>query len=212
MMRLPVIYVFTHDSIGLGEDGPTHQPTEQLTSLRAIPNLVVIRPADGNETAQAWKVALQRREGPTALILSRQALPVLTPADNDLARGAYVLADAEAGRPRLVLLASGSEVSVALEARSRLADDGIDARVVSLPSWELFDAQPAEYRDQILTPGIPRLAIEAGVTLAWGRYLGPDGRVIGLDRYGASAPGHVLFERLGFGVENAIKQARDLIA
>lgn len=212
MMRLPVIYVFTHDSIGLGEDGPTHQPAEQLTSLRAIPNLVVIRPADGNETAQAWKVALQRREGPTALILSRQALPVVTPVDSGLARGAYVLADAQSGRPHLVLLASGSEVGVALEARARLAGDGIDARVVSMPSWELFDAQPAEYRDQVLPPGIPRLAIEAGVTLAWARYLGPNGKVIGLDRYGASAPGHVLFEKLGFGVENAIKQARDLIA
>ena len=211
MMRLPVIYIFTHDSIGLGEDGPTHQPIEHLTSLRAIPNLVVIRPADGNETVQAWTVALERREGPTAMILSRQALPSVTPPHNGLARGAYVLAEAEGGRPRLVLLASGSEAAVALAARARLAEDGIDARVVSMPSWELFDAQLAEYRDQVLPPGIPRLAIEAGVTLAWARYLGPRGRAIGLDRYGASAPGPVLFEKLGFGADDVVQQARDVV-
>jgi transketolase len=211
MMRLPVIYVFTHDSIGLGEDGPTHQPIEHLTSLRAIPNLVVIRPADANETVRAWKVALERRHGPTALILSRQALPVVAPPDNDLVRGAYVLAEAEGGRPRLVLVASGSEVAVALGARAALAADGIAARVVSMPSWELFDAQPAGYREQILPPGIPRLAIEAGVTLAWARYVGDQGRVIGLDRFGASAPGQVLFEKLGFGADSIARQARDVI-
>jgi len=209
MMGLPVVYVFTHDSIGLGEDGPTHQPTEHITSLRAIPNLVVIRPADGNETVQAWKVALERRDGPTALILSRQALPFVTPADNGLTRGAYVLADGD--KPRVVLVASGSEVSVALAARLKLAEQGVAARVVSMPSWELFDAQGAEYRDATLPPGVPRLAIEAGVTLAWPRYVGETGKVIGLDRFGASAPYKALFEQLGFRVEDVVNQARALI-
>jgi transketolase len=211
MMGLPVVYVFTHDSIGLGEDGPTHQPTEHITSLRAIPNLLVIRPADGNETVLAWKVALERRDGPTALILSRQALPFVAPADNSLARGAYVLADANGDKPRVVLLASGSEVSLALAARQKLAEQGIPARVVSMPSWELFDAQPVEYRDATLPPGVPRLAIEAGVTLAWGRYVGEKGKVIGLDRFGASAPYKALFEHLGFRVEDVVNQARALI-
>jgi len=211
MMGLPVIYVFTHDSIGLGEDGPTHQPTEHVTALRAIPNLVVIRPADGNETALAWKVALERHDGPTALILSRQALPIVTPANNGLARGAYVLADTDGSQPGIVLMASGSEVSIALAARQKLAEQGIAARVVSMPSWELFDAQPAEYRDATLLQGVPRLAIEAGVTLAWPRYVGDKGKVIGLDRFGASAPYKVLFEQLGFRAEDVVSQARVLI-
>jgi len=208
-MGLPVIYVFTHDSIGLGEDGPTHQPTEHFTALRAIPNLVVIRPADGNETVQAWKLALERRDGPTALILSRQIIPFTTPVKNDLARGAYVLADDP--KPRLVLIATGSEVAVAMDARKKLAEQGIAARVVSMPSWELFDTQSAEYRNSVLLPGIPRLAIEAGVTLAWGRYVGESGKVIGLDRYGASGPFKVLFQELGFSVENVVKHARSLV-
>jgi transketolase len=208
-MGLPAIYVFTHDSIGLGEDGPTHQPTEHITALRAIPNLVVIRPADGNETVQAWKVALERCTGPTALILSRQIIPFTTPVKNDLARGAYVVADDP--KPRLVLLATGSEVAVAMDARKKLAEQGIAARVVSLPSWELFDAQPAEYRRAVLPPGVPRLAIEAGVTLAWGRYTGENGAVIGLDRYGASGPWQVLFQELGLGADNVVKHARSLL-
>ncbi|MCI0475571.1 MAG: transketolase, partial [Anaerolineales bacterium] len=208
-MGLPVIYVFTHDSIGLGEDGPTHQPTEHITALRAIPNLVVIRPADGNETVQAWKLALERRDGPTALILSRQIIAFTTPVQNDLARGAYVLADDP--KPRLVLIATGSEVPVAMDARKKLVEQGIAARVVSMPSWELFDAQPAEYRDRVLPPGVPRLAIEAGVTLAWGRYVGTNGKVIGLDRYGASGPFKVLFQELGFNADNVVKHARELL-
>ncbi len=208
-MGLPVIYVFTHDSIGLGEDGPTHQPTEHLTALRAIPNLVVIRPADGNETARAWKIALERHEGPTALVLSRQPVPFLTPSDNALARGAYVLADD--AKPRVVLIASGSEVSVAMNARKKLAEEGIAARVVSMPSWELFDAQSAEYRASVLPRDVPRLAIEAGVTLAWARYVGEKGKTIGLDRYGASGKYQELFEQLGFGVDNVVKHARSLI-
>jgi transketolase len=211
MSGLPVIYVFTHDSIGLGEDGPTHQPVEHLTALRAIPNLVVIRPADGNETAQAWRVALERRGGPTALILSRQALPPVAPVNNGLACGAYVLADADGSAPRAILLASGSEVNVAVAAHQILAEAGIATRVVSMPSWELFDAQPAEYRATLLPPGVPRLAIEAGVTLAWARYAGERGKTIGLDRFGASAPYKVLYEQFGFTVENVVKQVRDLI-
>ncbi len=208
-MGLPVIYVFTHDSIGLGEDGPTHQPVEHITSLRAIPNLVVIRPADGNETVQAWKVALERKTGPTALILSRQAIPFVTPVKNDLAHGAYVLADA--APPRITLIASGAEVSVAMEARKKLAEEGIGARVVSMPSWELFDQQDATYRQSVLLPGVPRLAIEAGVTLAWSRYVGEQGKVIGLDRFGASAPYQVLFEQLGFTPDHVVKHAKAII-
>jgi transketolase len=211
MMNLPVIYVFTHDSIGLGEDGPTHQPTEQLTTLRAIPNLVVIRPADAYETVEAWRTVLQRRDGPTALILTRQALPLVTPVDNGLARGAYVLAEAEGGAPEVVIIASGSEVGLALTAHERLAGEGIAARVVSMPSWELFDAQPADYQAAVLPPAVPRLAVEAGVTLAWPRYVDYGGRVIGLDRFGASAPYKVLFERFGFTVENVVEQVRALV-
>jgi len=210
MMGQPVIYVFTHDSIGLGEDGPTHQPVEHLTALRAIPNLVVIRPADGNETAQAWRVALERRDGPTALILTRQALPQITPAGNDLARGAYVLAKAAGGAPDVVLVASGSEVSLAMAAREQLTREGMAARVVSMPSWELFDAQPADYRATVLPAGLPRVVIEAGITLAWARYAGNGGSVIGLDRFGASAPYKVLFDQFGFTVENIVRQVRTL--
>ncbi len=201
--------MFTHDSIGLGEDGPTHQPVEHVTSLRAIPNLLVIRPADGNETVQAWKIALERKNGPTALILSRQALPFVTPVKNDLARGAYVVAEVD--KPRVTLIATGSEVAVAMDARKKLADEGIAARVVSMPSWELFDAQSEAYRKSVLLPGVPRLAIEAGVTLAWGRYIGENGKVIGLDRFGASGPYKVLFEQLGFSIDNVVKQAKSLL-
>jgi transketolase len=217
MMGLPVIYVFTHDSIGLGEDGPTHQPVEHLTALRAIPNLLVIRPADANETVAAWKMALERTAGPTALILTRQNVAGVTPpvmthsAAWGLGRGAYILSEAGKERPDVVLLASGSEVHLAVAARETLLQEGIAARVVSMPSWELFDAQPEDYRAAILPPGAPRLAIEAGVTLAWGRYLEGKGNAIGLDRYGASAPYKVLFEQFGFSVENVVAQARALV-
>lgn len=212
LMHLPVVYVFTHDSIGLGEDGPTHQPVEHLTALRCIPNLVVLRPADGNETSEAWRVALRRKDGPTALILSRQALPQITPVDNDTARGAYVLAEAAGGTPKAVLIASGSEVSLAMQARERLAGEGIAARVVSMPSWELFDAQSAQYRESVLPAGVPCLAIETGITLAWSRYVCPHGSAIGLDRFGASAPAKTLFEQFGFTVENVVKQVHELVA
>jgi transketolase len=214
MMKLPVVYVFTHDSIGLGEDGPTHQPVEQLTALRAIPNLLVIRPADANETAAAWKVALERKDGPTALLLSRQNLPLVSNGYEGVARGAYILEEARTGKPDLVLMASGSEVGLALSARDELAKEGISARVVSMPCWELFDVQAQEYRNSVLPAGTPRLAIEAGVSLAWPRYLCSEdslGKVIGLDRYGASAPYKTLFEEFGFSTENVLSQAKSLL-
>jgi len=213
-MGLPVVYVFTHDSIGLGEDGPTHQPVEHLTALRAIPNLLVIRPADANETTTAWKIALERKHGPTVLALTRQDLPVVTPTDDSLARGAYILAGADDGKLDIALLATGSEVSLALKARELLAEDGMQARVVSMPCWELFDAQPQSYRESVLLPGVPRLSIEAGVTLAWAHYLDEDcksGTAIGLDRFGASAPYKVLFEQFGLTAERVAEAARQLV-
>lgn len=213
MMGLPVVYVFTHDSIGLGEDGPTHQPVEHLTSLRAIPKLVVLRPADGNETSKAWQVALQRGGAPTALVLTRQKLPQVSPADNLLARGAYVLKDSGDGHLDIVIMASGSEVSLGLKAAEELESQGIKARLVSMPSWELFDEQPAEYQDEVLPPGVPRMAVEAGVSLAWGRYLERGkGAVVGVDRYGASAPYQVIFENYGFTVANIVSKAKSLMS
>ena len=200
---LPVVYVYTHDSIGLGEDGPTHQPVEHLASLRAIPNLVVIRPADANETAGAWKVALERSGGPTALALSRQRLPVLRPG-GAVDKGAYVLEDGG----HVVLIGTGSEVSACLEARTLLAETGIAARVVSMPSWELFAEQPASYRDQVLPPGVPSLAVEAGVSFGWERWANAS---VTIDRFGASAPGEVALERLGFSPQNVAQQARALL-
>jgi transketolase len=216
MMELPVIYVFTHDSIGIGEDGPTHQPIEQLASLRAIPHLTVIRPADANETVAAWRVALEHREGPVALLLTRQKLPVLdratlAPADR-LARGAYVLADVAGGRPDIILIATGSEVHVALAARERLAEQGVRARVVNMPSWELFERQPRSYRDEVLPPEVTaRLAIEAGVPQGWFRYVGEGGDVIGIERFGASAPYKVLWEKYGFTAENVAARALEML-
>jgi transketolase len=207
LMGLPVVFVFTHDSIGLGEDGPTHQPVEQLSSLRLIPNLVVLRPADANETAQAWRVALERRHGPTALVLSRQKLPVLPPRDVvGVERGAYSLV-AEP-QPDVVLIGTGSEVGLCVAARDALATEGVSASVVSMPSWELFDAQTQDYRHAVLPPGVPRLAVEAGTTKAWSRYAD---EAIGLDSFGASAPAGVLMEKFGFTVEDVMARARGLI-
>ena len=217
LSHIHVIYVFTHDSIGLGEDGPTHEPIEHLASLRAMPNLTVIRPADANETAVAWRVALEHRGGPVALALTRQKLPVLdrtTLASADLLRrGAYVLADTSNGRPNIVLIATGSEVQLALEARQRLAARGIGARVVSMPSWELFEQQPDSYRDEVLPPSVTaRLAIEAASPHGWHRYVGTMGAVIGMTRYGASAPYHVLMEQFGFTADNVTSRALALLA
>jgi transketolase len=210
------VYVWTHDSVGLGEDGPTHQPVEHLASLRAMPNLVVLRPADATETVVAWQVALGRRHGPTALVLTRQKVPVLdrtvhAPADG-VRRGAYVLADAAGGAPELVLIGTGSEVSLVLAAQAALAKDGVRARVVSMPSWELFRDESPEYRETVLPRAVPRrLAVEAGATLGWERWVGPAGDVIGLDRFGASAPGEVVLRELGFTVEHVLARARTLL-
>jgi transketolase len=213
MMGLPVVYVFTHDSIGLGEDGPTHQPVEHLTALRAIPNLVVVRPADGNETIAAWKLALQRKRAPTALILTRQDLPLVAPADDSLLRGGYVLVESGSETPDVTLIGTGSEVHIALKARELLAAEGIHARVVSLPSWELFDAQPESYRQSVLPPGVPRVAVEAGVSLAWGHYLdGASGAVVGLNRFGASAPYKTLYSEFGLTPENVAEKAKKVVA
>jgi transketolase len=211
LMKLRSIYVFTHDSIGVGEDGPTHQPIEHAASLRAIPQLTVIRPADANETASAWRVAMTRR-GPTALLLTRQALPVLAGTD-DVACGGYVLADTE-GRPDVILIATGSEVPLALEARGELAGRGLKARVVSLPSWELFDAQPQAYRESVLPPSVlARVAVEAGVAQGWEKYTGAFGAVVGIEnRFGASAPIKVVMEKLGFTAANVAAKAAEVVA
>ncbi len=215
MMGLPVVYVWTHDSVWIGEDGPTHQPVEHLAALRAIPNLVLIRPADANETAAAWRVALERRDGPTALALTRQKLPVLFETTRDPAetvtRGAYVLVESS-GIPDVILIASGSEVHLALEARDLLAEKGIGVRVVSMPSWELFDAQPASYREAVLPPqATARLAVEAGVVQGWAKYVGLAGDVMGLERFGASAPYKVLMEKFGFTPEAVVRRALRLL-
>ena len=217
MMELPVIYVFTHDSIGIGEDGPTHQPIEQLASLRAIPGLTVIRPADANETVEAWRVALTYRQGPVALALTRQNLPTLDrtklASADGLARGAYILAEAESSQPDIIIIASGSEVHVALGARELLARRGVAARVVSMPSWELFERQPKDYRDAVLPPAITaRLAVEAGVAQGWHRYVGSTGDVVSIERFGASAPYKVLWEKFGFTAENVAARALALLA
>jgi transketolase len=215
LMEQPVIYVFTHDSIWVGEDGPTHQPVEHILALRVIPGLVVVRPADANETAAAWQVAIERNAGPTALLLSRQGLPVLEEAReagaDGVAHGAYVLVDGEGGEPQIVVIATGGEVSLALDARTRLARRGIRARVVSMPSWELFAEQTEDYRRQVLPPSIPRLAVEAGVTLGWGDVVGDGGAVIGIDRFGASAPGAEVARHLGLTAEAVVKKAIELV-
>jgi transketolase len=211
LMRLPVIYVFTHDSIFVGEDGPTHEPVEQVASLRAIPGLTVIRPADARETVGGWRIIVGHGDGPVALLLTRQKVTTLAESDAaQVARGGYVLADAE--DPRILLLASGSEVEVALGAQELLGQEGIPARVVSMPSWELFDAQPQSYRDAVLLPKVTtRLAIEAGVALGWERYLGLEGEIVALDRFGASAPYNVLAEKFGFTAEAVAARAKALL-
>ncbi len=214
---LPVIYVWTHDSIGLGEDGPTHQPIEHLASLRAMPNLTVIRPGDAAETVVAWRVALGRRHGPTALVLTRQKVPVLDrtvyASAEGVARGAYVLADAPEGRPQILLIGTGSEVSLVVAAQAALGREGVRARAVSMPSWELFEEQPAAYRDAVLPPDVgPRLAVEAASPFGWERWVGPDGAALGISRYGASAPGEVNMREFGFTVEQVLARARALLA
>ena len=216
LSKLHVVHVFTHDSIAVGEDGPTHQPVEQIASLRAIPHVTVIRPADANETAVAWKVAVETRERPVLLALTRQELPVLDRTKfagaDGLRKGAYVLSDAKEGKPELVLIATGSEVGLIVEAAEKLQADGVAVRCVSMPSWDLFEAQPQSYRDEVLPPDVTaKLAVEMGVSMGWDRYVGPHGAVLGVDRYGASAPAKVLLPEYGFTVDNVIAHAKALL-
>ncbi len=217
MMNLPVVYVFTHDSISLGEDGPTHQPIEHLASLRAIPNLVLIRPGDANEVVEAWRVIMQIQRQPAVLVLTRQAIPTLdrtryAPASG-LAKGAYVLADAGNGKPEVLLLASGSEVSLCVEAYEELKKQGIHARVVSMPSWKLFEQQTQEYRDSVLPPEVTaRVSVEQATTFGWSKYVGSNGASLGIDTYGASAPYKALLEHFGFTVDRIVAAAKQQLA
>ncbi len=207
LQKLPVVFVYTHDSVGLGEDGPTHQPIEHLAALRAVPGLVVLRPADATEAAGAWEFAVQRTDGPSVLVLSRQGLPTLARTP-DVARGAYVLRDGG----DCILLATGSEVPLIQRAADVLSDRGIAARVVSMPSWELFLAQPRDYQDSVLPPGIrSRVSVEAAATLGWHRFVGLEGIAIGIDRFGASAPGDVVMAHLGITVEAVVEAATSLV-
>ena len=210
------VWVFTHDSIGVGEDGPTHQPVEQLAALRAIPGIVVLRPCDANEVVEAWKIAINRSGGPTLMALTRQKIPVLdrniySPASG-LARGAYVLADLGKAPPDVIIMATGSEVSLITDAGGKLSEEGVSVRLVSFPSWELFEEQSDAYRNSILPPDVKaRLAVEAGRSQGWERWVGDKGAVIAVETFGASAPNEVIFEKYGFTVENVIKHVRGLI-
>jgi transketolase len=215
LMEVPVTWIFTHDSIGLGEDGPTHQPIEQLAGLRAIPNMHVIRPADANETVEAWRHALNRAEGPTLLSLTRQGVPTIdrsTYASVEGARrGAYVIADTD-GEPDVLLLATGSEVHLCLEAKEALDGEGIAARVVSMPCWEVFREQDQSYRDEVLPPSVTaRVGVEAASPIGWHEWVGLDGTVVALDRFGSSAPGTTVYERLGFTADAVADAARELV-
>ncbi len=216
LMELPVIYVMTHDSIGVGEDGPTHQPVEHLTALRIIPNMTVIRPMDANETAEAWKVAMRHKTGPTVIVLTRQGLPIVdrtkyAGAEN-LAKGAYILSPEKGETPDIILIASGSEVQYVVEAQETLAKDGVDARVVSMPSWELFRKQDAAYKESVLPKAITRrLSVEAGVTRGWQEWVGIDGLSIGIDQFGVSGPFKKIFPHFGFSTENVLAKAKELL-
>jgi transketolase len=214
LMELPSLFVFTHDAMGDGEDGPTHQPVEQLLSLRAIPGLVTLRPGDANEVVEAYRFIVQLRHQPAVLVLSRQPMPTLdrgkyAPASG-LARGAYVLADAPAGNPEVILIASGSEVTLAVQAHEKLLTDGIRSRVVSMPSWDIFEHQTAEYRDSVLPQGVKaRVAVEQASTMGWDRYVGPTGRVIGMKTFGASAPLKELQKKFGFEPDRVVAAAKE---
>jgi transketolase len=212
-MELPVMYIFTHDSIGVGEDGPTHQPIEQLISLRAIPQLLVIRPADANEVAEAWRVMMTSTHHPVALILSRQPLPTVDrskyAAADGVARGAYVLGDSD-GEPEVIFMGTGSELQLCVAAHEQLKAEGIKSRVVSMPCWELFERQPEEYRASVVPPPVrARVAVEAGTSLGWRRYVGIDGRIVARRDFGASAPLKELLKHFGFTVENVVAAARE---
>ena len=213
LMEQPAIYIFTHDSVGLGEDGPTHQPIEQLAALRSIPGLIDLRPCDANETAEAWRFAMEFTGGPMFMALTRQALPHLDRnrfgAASGLRQGAYILSEAESGTPEVVLIATGSEVAMTLEAQEKLRAEGIQARVVSMPSWQLFARQPMEYRESVLPPAITaRVAVEAGSPMGWHRWVGSEGHIVAITRFGASAPATRVFEELGFSADNIAAHAR----
>jgi transketolase len=220
LMKIPTIYVWTHDSIGLGEDGPTHQPIEQLASLRAIPGLDIVRPADAHETAWAWKTMVEKQDGPAGIALTRQAVPVLNRGSDQAtsevaaharhtARGAYVLLEAS-GTPQVILMASGSEVSLALEARDHLEANGTPTRVVSMPCMEWFDAQPRDYRNAVLPPSVQaRVSVEAGLALSWHKYLGSSGKAVSLEHFGASADYQTLYREFGLTVENIVEKAQE---
>ena len=215
IMKIRPIMVFTHDSIALGEDGTTHQPVEQLIGLRTVPNMTVIRPADANETAQAWRVAIEHRVGPVAIVLTRQGIPIIDQkkygSARNLEKGAYILSDSE-GTPDIILIATGSEVQLILEAQTELKKNNIQARVVSMPSWNLFDKQDVAYRETVLPKGIrKRLAVEAGSPVGWMKYTTDDGDVIGIEKFGESAPGEVVMKEYGFTVENVVKRAKALL-
>ncbi len=216
LMGTPSIFVFTHDSIFLGEDGPTHQPVSQLLSLRSIPGLLVLRPCDANETAEAWRAAIEHREGPTALVLTRQSLPILAEtqerARDGFPRGGYVLADPPDGEPQALLLASGSEIAPAIEAHRTLLEEGIATRVVSMPCWSRFDAQDADYRESVLPAAVTRrLAIEAGVAIGWHKYVGDRGDVLSQDGFGASAPLKDMQQEFGFTSEEVVRRVKALL-
>ena len=216
LSKIGSIWVFTHDSIGVGEDGPTHQPVEHLASLRLIPNLITLRPGDANETAYAWKLAIDRRNGPTVLLLSRQSTPTIdrskfASADN-VRKGAYVLADLGKKQPVIILMASGTELDLIVTAGKQLAADGVGVRIVSMPSWELFLAEGQAYIDEVLPPSIElRLAVEAGVTFGWERWVGNRGLILGVNRFGASAPANKVYKEYGLTVENVVAKAKMLV-
>jgi transketolase len=217
LMEIPVVYIFTHDSIGVGEDGPTHQPIEQLISLRAIPNLITLRPGDPNEVVEAWRVIMQLRHKPAVLVLSRQPLPTLDRARyapaSGVAKGGYILADAVGGKPEILFLATGSEVALAIEVYEKLAIEGVRARVVSMPSWELFEQQPQQYRDTVIPPEVTaRISVELGSTMGWALYHGSGGRAIGMKTFGASAPLKELQKKFGFTSESLLVAARELLS
>jgi transketolase len=214
-MKVHVVYVYTHDSIGLGEDGPTHQPVEQLSALRAIPGITVIRPADASETAEAWRTTLKNKNGPVALVLTRQKLGLIDrtkyASAAGVARGAYVLGDSSGGTPQVVLISTGSEVALIIEAHQRLEKDGIRVRTVSMPSHELFAREPVEYRNSVLTPGVKRIAVEAAHPMSWYRWVGDDGVIIGIERFGASAPYKDIYTHLGLTVDRIVDVAKQLV-
>jgi transketolase len=215
IMEIPVILIFTHDSIGVGEDGPTHQPVEQLASMRAIPGLITIRPGDANEVADAWRVIMKLQHEPAVLVLSRQELPTLDRtkySESQVEKGAYILADAEDGKPEVLLMATGSEIDTCIQAFEQLKKEGIKARVVSMPSWELFEHQPKEYRDHVLPPHIhARVSVEQAATFGWERYIGFSGVSVGMKTFGASAPLKELVKKFGFTVENVVQVAKQQV-